>query len=864
MDKKRWLTTTGTLLGLVCGLALTQQVAADTDQTNQSVAVTTPTTSEQNVGNDNTGADNESPTTDASVTPAPAPTGNVGQSSMATAASVNSTSNDNALNNANVTTNVASTTTPTNPTPDATTSEVIATGTWGTSNWDYVHQGDDYTLTFHAGTLGEGHRYNSDGIDTIDEPKDDEDEYGSIGGDPDVFNENSTWINELTQIQFEPGVVANANSSFLFAYLPVKRILGLSNLDTSNVTTMQGMFRNIQLTADLDLSRFNTSHVTNMRGMFGRGSYGNLDLSSLDTSNVTDMSDMFAGSTFTSLDISKLNTSQVTTMKEMFNDIYGITSLDLRNFDTSNVTDMYGMFANYSNGELQNIDVSSFNTAKVTTMYGMFTRCGIGNADLRNFDTSNVTTMYGMFADCQNLTEVNLKGWDTSKVTNMRGMFATCMKLKKVDVSNWDVRKVTDVQGMFVGDFDLNDLDLSTWTFDSLINGYCMTAYTPLINFKVFKLNIDDPKQVDPILGYVNVHWMIGGDFSSLDLSSWNISDSSLADTEDLIYSQNLSHIVVSPNIKLPQDLDVPEVGTKIPGTNKTVASQHWVATKGYQQGTKYTPDELAQTTDRDQITTYDWDSEPFVPDRVEKKAVTRTINVHQPDGRLQTQTQTITLKRNVHYNDDDTVDYGDWSKDQWDAYTVPIFAGYQASQAEVPAQTVDAYGQDQTVDIYYTPVEQTVTIQYLDDGQEVGTQTLTGYVGDVLTLNYHAPKGYELLEQPQTTITIDGSGQQIIQVAVDHQIQTSSQTKTILRTINVNYPSGMTKSYDQVAVLKQNLYIDQVTGDQVYGTWSTGNWDEFSAPVISGYTASQATVAAQTVTSNDQDQVVDVYYTKN
>ncbi|UQS82324.1 hypothetical protein MOO45_01120 [Bombilactobacillus folatiphilus] len=121
------------------------------------------------------------------------------------------------------------------------------------------------------------------------------------------------------------------------------------------------------------------------------------------------------------------------------------------------------------------------------------------------------------------------------------------------------------------------------------------------------------------------------------------------------------------------------------------------------------------------------------------------------------------------------------------------------------------------------------------------------------------------MIDQPQATITIDASGQQVVQAHVAHQIDPTSQKQTKLRVINVHYPSSAVKSIKQVAVLKRNLYVDQVTNETVYNTWSTGNFDEYVTPTITGYTASQPLVDSVPVTSATPNvSTIDLYYTKN
>ena len=151
---------------------------------------------------------------------------------------------------------------------------------------------------------------------------------------------------------------------------------------------------------------------------------------------------------------------------------------------------------------------------------------------------------------------------------------------------------------------------------------------------------------------------------------------------------------------------NVPAIGTKIPDTDTTVTAFRWVDTSGYQQGkryTRYTLDELQQLTVRDQVTTYDWASQPLFASTVNSKVVTRTINVHNPDGTTHSEKQTVMLSQEIKNNADGTQTVGPWSTAQWAAYAIPEIAGYTANPSTVAAQQVTAQDSDQLLDIYYT-----------------------------------------------------------------------------------------------------------------------------------------------------------------
>ena len=210
---------------------------------------------------------------------------------------------------------------------------------------------------------------------------------------------------------------------------------GLSNLDTSQVTSMNSMFANEPKLKSLDLSNFNTSNVTDMRYLFESCySLKNLDLSSFNTANVKDMNTMFY-----------LCSS--------------LTNLNLNNFDTKNVENMSNMF--FSCFNLTSLNINSFNTSKVTDFSGMFSGCeSLTQLDVSHFNTSNVTNMNGMFSSCGNLTKIDVSHFNTDKVTNMFQMFFGDNSLTSLDISNFNMDSVTNSAVMLIGLNSLNYLKL--------------------------------------------------------------------------------------------------------------------------------------------------------------------------------------------------------------------------------------------------------------------------------------------------------------------------------------------------------------------------------------------------------------------
>ena len=131
---------------------------------------------------------------------------------------------------------------------------------------------------------------------------------------------------------------------------------------------------------------------------------GKWDGDSIDTSNVTSMDNMFKNcSSLQSLDVTNFNTSKVTNMGYMFQNCSALQTLDVSGWDTSKVTNMGWMF-DYCRS-LQSLDVSGWDTSKVTNMSAMFYNCDLlQSLDLSGWDTSKVTNIGNMFNYCYKLT----------------------------------------------------------------------------------------------------------------------------------------------------------------------------------------------------------------------------------------------------------------------------------------------------------------------------------------------------------------------------------------------------------------------------------------------------------------------------
>ena len=230
------------------------------------------------------------------------------------------------------------------------------------------------------------------------------------------------------------------------------KVIDLSGFDTSNVTSMSGMFYGSSAIPINGLENFDTGKVTDMSYMFSNSAATTLDVSAFDTSNVINMSSMFGYSKATILDVSNFDTSNVTNMSQMFY-FSNATTLDVSTFDTSNVTDMSSMF---SNSKATTLDVSAFDTSNVTNMSSIFYYSAVTTLDVSTFNTSNVTNMSYMFGYSK-ATTLDVSNFDTSNVTDMSDMFYFS-KATTLDVSSFDTSNVTNMWRMFKNSINLKTI----------------------------------------------------------------------------------------------------------------------------------------------------------------------------------------------------------------------------------------------------------------------------------------------------------------------------------------------------------------------------------------------------------------------
>ena len=252
------------------------------------------------------------------------------------------------------------------------------------------------------------------------------------------------------------------------SFQSLEGIEGIEHLNTSETTSMEGMFYGCVVKNNMNLSAHNTSKVKNMSNMFFNAQIPSVSLSGLDCSEVTDMEAMFMNARISQIDLTGLRTSKLTSMGSMFEGCQIKDNLDLSGFNTEKVTSMSSLFKNCT---ATDICLTSFKTSNVTDMSSMFEGCSkLTSLDLTTFNTENVQNNCSMFKDCSSLTSLTFGNFYVGFSTNLSAMFQGCSALTSVDLSKFNTANVIDMQYMFDGCKSLASLDVSMFDTGKVLN----------------------------------------------------------------------------------------------------------------------------------------------------------------------------------------------------------------------------------------------------------------------------------------------------------------------------------------------------------------------------------------------------------
>ena len=283
------------------------------------------------------------------------------------------------------------------------------------------------------------------------------------------------------------------------------------------------------------------------------------------------------------------------------------------------------------------------------------------------------------------------------------------------------------------------------------------------------------------------------------------------------------------------------------------------------------------------------------VPDGYTKdnfvKEIKRSITAKEPTGDVDL-SQTTELTRTGTYDEvtKKVISYGNWTTGSFDEVTAPEVAGYTPSQAKVDGADVTVDSKFDPTVITYAPNAQKTTVTYVDkNGKEITNPDgsvipgshydVTGVTNKKVDTNIqkNVPTNWHITDpEVPATITFGADGHTPITVHVAHNTKPVDKNdvpdgytkdnfvKEIKRSITAKEPTGDVDLSQTTELTRTGTY-DEVTKKVIsYGNWTTGSFDEVTAPEVAGYTPSQAKVDGADVTVDSKFDPTVITYAPN
>lgn len=353
---------------------------------------------------------------------------------------------------------------------------------------------------------------------------------------------NSDQVYAVNSVVFDESLLdatITSTEDWFAGFINLSELVNPENLNTEDVTEMEGMFDGCSALTELDLTMWDVSWAENMKNMFrGCTMLETLDITNWAPVYVRDFRRMFYGcSSLTTIycdfywrDDSAFDPEDILS-EDMFtgcmslvggNDFaYEPMSVDVRyarpggldygmivvNGYFTQGKKLYGVFGEdgvftlYYDVNIKknkgveewwdnayeeacgkvlkaSLDKSMKDAKPTSTAFwfaGFLKLQAIDHLDYLN--TEEVTDMSGMFANCYDLKVIDVSKFKTDKVESMVSMFNGCASLKKLDLSIWNTPNVEDMGAMFASCEDLTWLDLQSFNTGKVENMNYMFSY---------------------------------------------------------------------------------------------------------------------------------------------------------------------------------------------------------------------------------------------------------------------------------------------------------------------------------------------------------------------------------------------------
>ena len=251
-----------------------------------------------------------------------------------------------------------------------------------------------------------------------------------------------------------------------------------------------------------------------------------------------------------------------------------------------------------------------------------------------------------------------------------------------------------------------------------------------------------------------------------------------------------------------------------------------------------------------------------------EHKKISRVVNIHLPNGHVDSTKQTAPFSRTVKLDlTDNKKYYGNWSANVTlsKVFTQEIL-GYTPTKT-VEAWTVTPDDESQTIDIDYVADSISRQVKFVStDGKIISTQLVRGKADETVDFNPELPENWQFVSENDVPekLHIDARGNLPVTIMIEHQMkQLPREDLTITRTIHVVMPRSEDHIEKQVIHGSRDVMLDLVTNEKTYSNYQfqENGFDTYIVPNVKGYEPDRSIVSGVSANSDLHDETITIHY---
>lgn len=295
-------------------------------------------------------------------------------------------------------------------------------------------------------------------------------------GDLDLSIDKKYNLKDFDGTNLDTSNVTSIN--YLFAHDQLSDISSLSTWKTSKIVSMTSTFEQNRDISDLSaLSNWDVSKVQYFSHTFDNNQgfvivdnpkdHGNifdlLPLKNWNTESATDISYMFAGNKLTDLTpLAKWKINNAKNINSLFMQNYIKTLKGLENWQVSSITEFEYAFANNKISDISSI--ANWNMSSAQVIDGIFSYNSINDiSSLEKWDVSKINNFSYAFSENKIKSLLPLSKWNTQSATNINDMFSYNELTTLNGLENWNTSNITDFESAFKNN-QINNLNaLKNW-----------------------------------------------------------------------------------------------------------------------------------------------------------------------------------------------------------------------------------------------------------------------------------------------------------------------------------------------------------------------------------------------------------------